>query len=608
MKKVLSVALALTMIISVFAMQASAHPTDTKTFVLMDDDMSGIITGWADGDDAYNAGTRWGYRWDLPTTQISVTDGNTVIKSYTAKNAGEETVITKKLFTATPVRTSTSRIAFTQDVKTGARSTEGVTIYNRVYNGTENYEMSAYNTKTGTFTHMGYNGKTFTLSENTEYTIVYAFAYDPVLKNHKLTITITDKAGSASITDATLAEGEQHLSTVSNTVWDYYKENITTMANINYRVYSNEKATVDGAELFTFQNIKVEETVKGDIINFSDIRYNNDGVMLDEKMGDLDVVAINKVTTADAGYLNGNTWANASGADMWKLNGISKTDGEYFWAVTSKDGSTNNKMVKKFDSVPAGGKLTFTGTFKTNKPGGKDYAVTLVLGNDDLSRTVSVIRFYEKAYSGFYFSSLGTNDDVGAWSESNGTVFMDGDWAIDVSTKPLYKGTDIPFTFTMTPNAEDSTKYDLSIITGIGGVYTATRQIDKATAESFNTVGIYIHNNWYDVNENFMGLKNLKITTEGTKTALVAGNNTIYLPIENVTGHAVDFALIAAVCDKATDKHKEYFVETYDEHCANSDNLAIDVTITDPATEYVKLYIWDSFGILRPYTEPIDTK
>ena len=105
-----------------------------------------------------------------------------------------------------------------------------------------------------------------------------------------------------------------------------------------------------------------------------------------------------------------------------------------------------------------------------------------------------------------------------------------------------------------------------------------------------------------------MGLKNLKITTEGTKTALVAGNNTIYLPIENVTGHAVDFALIAAVCDKATDKHKEYFVETYDEHCTNSDNLTIDVTITDPTTEYVKLYIWDSFGILRPYTEPIDTK
>lgn len=647
-KRFLSAALALTMIIGVFAMQASAHPEDTKTFVLMDDDMDNIETkyfdhastngnlAWGGGsttdEKLYNGGEVWANTWGIPSGTFSYDNGGMTISTVAGTNAGEQTM-TKYAFKKYPAESKTD-VRITYDIQTGSKvvnsTEEGATQTESAYNIVglmsgqnlfryDSNSLILYYGGTGEYDWPWDETKT-QLAENSDYTLVFDLVYDEKNDCYDLTGTAKDSEGN-TVRSATVDNWMPSALTDS--------ANFTTIA-IRMRYVNSMVVSIP---VMTFKNIKIENIIKGDIVNFGDVEYDNDLVMIDCSSG-ADIS--NAVSIEDAKYLNGAEWG---ASNIENINSTFATDGTKIIAKTTKTGL--DTLSKKFAPIRDGEMLNISADIRLQ--GYQDFATnaadlgqlaSLRLLGTDVDRTLLnyVCRTSGQEYMHVLSKNLTTSiwDDYANTADTSVTTTGTGKYVSWDSVRTITKNDNIfkqeynqvnsgknwnmfdgtvKLEFTAVPNA-DGENYDITLdLTSTLLDTTSTVKVPKAEVLAMDTIAIHSRGQGTSVRES-MAVSNLKIEKHPVveKTALTVGQNTVYLPIENVTGHAVDFALIAAVCDKATDAHKAYFVETYDEHCKGADNLAIDVEITDPATEYVKLYVWDSFNNLVPYTEPISTK
>lgn len=110
--------------------------------------------------------------------------------------------------------------------------------------------------------------------------------------------------------------------------------------------------------------------------------------------------------------------------------------------------------------------------------------------------------------------------------------------------------------------------------------------------------------------EPIMGVKDIKIAhgslnmLDTPQAELKSGPNSLYVPYINESGNDCKAVLIAAVYDKESNILKQCVLVD----CPSigvSGALKADVDIADLKTEYVKLFIFDSLGSLRPVSRPI---
>lgn len=245
--------------------------------------------------------------------------------------------------------------------------------------------------------------------------------------------------------------------------------------------------------------------------------------------------------------------------------------------------------------------------------------LTIGSGDNLESNTYSAFRFVttehhnKHALFGLEKNPSNFSSDEAHYPYGDGVTLRDWGWWNYHTEKDdvLYSGKDVPFTLTLTPDTNDSNYYDAQIKIGANDDYVGTRKIPASEVTAFDRLTITLKQFQTATTANYVGLKDLKITTSSVvpKTALVEGENTIYLPVENVTGHEVDFAIVAAVCDKETDQQLGYSVATYNGHQKRFDNLEVKgVNITNPLNQYVKLFVFNTFGNLMPYTTPISNQ
>jgi len=626
MKKMLSVALILTMVIGVSVVSVSAGPTDTKTYVLMDNDMTSSVIPYVNNDNAsasYNNGIAWGYLYakDGYEPYVTVSNGAHVITSNPSGTSYGEVTIYNQMLTLKPAYTK-SNLKFTYDITTGNKlSGQKILIHNKI----GCYSGYSYGSNTATlFTYYAdecaivyYEDSTkrsIPLEENTNYTVIA----DVVYNGTKYDLYVAVQQNGETITGGSYVM-RNWATTVLNDVADIKK--------VLYQIERYDASgTVEKTELFYFNNIKVENIVIGDIINFGDVQFNDDGVKFYEAMNDLNIADIAATTASDPDYLAGNKWASYT-MNRENITPAFEISGNYLYAklVGNNNPSTwyTDRLYKKFDKIENGDSLTFSGYINLAAEGlqEKNHSVLLTIGNsDDLNgNTYSVLRFVtliDKS-NRYYFCGLEKNpseitSDATKYPYGGGVTLRDWGWwdYHNTSSDPLYSGKDVPFTLTLTPDANDSNYYNAEINVA-NGTYKGTRTIPASEVATFDTVAITVWQSATVTTGKYVGFKDLTITTTAgnQKTALAEGENTVYLPIENVTGHKVNFAIVAAVCDVATDEQLSYAVAVYRDYYKRFGNLAVEgIKITDPDAQYVRMFVFNTFENLEPYIVPISIR
>lgn len=286
-------------------------------------------------------------------------------------------------------------------------------------------------------------------------------------------------------------------------------------------------------------------------IEFGEPYFGSSETVLDVSMKELNLATVGETTTDNDEFLAGNVWAHST--TRAGINSAFTIDGDYLWARAYSVNS-NNRLYKKINPISDNSSMTFTGTIRTSKFGGNDADVTLLLANADESLTISVLRLYRQ-WNGYWASAGGINVGAGAWSQETGTLFMSSNWHTDLSNSPFYKGADIPFTFTMTPNKSDSTIYNINVTTGVNGACVAnTVQISAEQAKSIDRVVIRNTNNNSTETGNFMGFKDMKIVNSIGKSYPTVGTNVINIDYTNMSGDTFDADVLIVEREAETNK------------------------------------------------------
>lgn len=593
-----------------------------KTFTLLDDTMNGSIkqyVAWAGSDTSYNDyfnGLQWGYVWDFKQSMIDVSTGDLVFKSSTDVTASREIPVTKLIFKNAPAQHK-SDLKFIYDVKTGSKITEAVKIQGKVTSNGAQQSMFNYDASSATLTFPVFEGGSYALTENTDYTIINELKYNKSTASYDLYMTVSDTAGNRSITS-----GGSSVATVTTSFANWYPDKFKDAAefsNIQIRIEYPGALTQNNVDIFTVKNVKVENTVMGHIFNFAEPTLNNDVIMIDGTAG-IDVS--NAVPFSNEAYTSGNEWGSD---DTTKIGTIFKSEPN---AVKAYYAGGRAKLGKKFDSVNDGEVLKISGNMRLYQPGTDGmYQIILAGDSTDIALLSHNVTSYWNQFAVLHDQKLNPIDlwdripeQEGVTVTGTGTTGYNGESSAISSTKTVVGMGDKPNTganasyldgtvaieLIAAPNATDDNKYD--IILTFKGTYIdamAKRTVDKSQVFDIDSLQFFVRTGATNETE-VINFSNFKIEKYPAvkKTALTTGTNTIYLPIENVTGHEANFALVAAVCDKDTEEQKDFFIKTY-ENVAESGNLEIDVDITSAADEYVDIFVFDTFEKIVPYTMPL---
>ena len=371
-------------------------------------------------------------------------------------------------------------------------------------------------------------------------TDVYADFESPVNAVSKSQVTVD---GGASVAEVAMGNDDKRV----NITLDGVKANTA---------YTVEIKNVKGKNADSAFDYKWTFTTDGGT-EFSEPYFGSSAVVIEEDMADISVADLKVTTPESDGYADGDIWVHSAGSNGQVADVAFTNDGTYLWAK-SIVGSTKNFVSKKFDSMRDGSTLTFTGTYRTSKIGGGDAGAAIRLKNNDGSFVIDAIEL-SRAWNGYTVRSLGTNGNGSAWTDYDGTTFISANWNLDLKDTNYVgayfnKDTDLSFTLTMQPNADDSTKYDVSVTTGVGGTKTATRQITAEQATSLTTVEILAFNNSSTEEGNFMGVKDLKLETAFGKPYPVVGENIAKIPYTNLSGADFDADVFVVERDAETGK------------------------------------------------------
>ena len=604
-----------------------------KDFTLMDQDLSTIKNSMlVDGtwgklseQPTYADGTEWGSDWGVQeNARIGFTGGfNTLAGTW---EASRESVFSRKIFARMPIKKLNDDLTFTYDITTGPQyPTQIYTI--AFINDEKGPQLFGYNAKT---LQLGFGGRgdyafdfanetLVDLQPNTGYTVTVKLAYDKSAACYDLIGNVKGGTGENAIdTTITVDNYERAKSSADFSAVGFRMANSDAI---------NEPTPVT---VLNIKNMKIVENARGHIINFDDAKYDKHSTMIDTSLNS-DIS--NAVATDDSEYTNGNKW----GTNLPENIGTAFTasEGTISACFVREESGKPRDVSKKFVPVTDGEVLKVSGDVKMWTPysqkSGEWNRNTIELVGADNSRLVlfggrgtpswwEFVILHQGDYANGWVQVAGTQQDVRttgtarpdsstAWAEviDNDTVFDDiGDVPNGGKNSSSMEGV-VNFTVTAAPNASDSSKYDVTLtFNGQNIKTTSVKTVDKAFVQKLDAIKIHTYSGWTS-DAAATQVRNLKVEKYPNvmKDGFVKGTNTLYLPIENVTGHEATYAIIAAVCDKTSDEQKNFFIRQYPDNGNALDNLAIDVEISDPATEYVKFYVFNGYDSLVPYTTPI---
>ena len=365
------------------------------------------------------------------------------------------------------------------------------------------------------------------------------------------------------------------------------------------------------------------------------------------------------VTGSDEGYQSGAKLGSvnlddsgnisAADADLTKINDEFKVEDGYLWAYQHNQGNaTEDRAVsKRFAPIQKGETLNLSATTRFNYAhtdynlylAGSSLELTgdngnLTLIQYDMRSSIywnrTKLRFLNNGGANFYENET-ANTEVTTVGNREGKIgHTDGyDWKVVDGNdlfgswmQPNYmnlfanhpdstsaNGGDLTINLTAAPSGSDPDQYEVTMTTVGPYIDVTSRRTVSADLitglRDFCMVSSRSKNgNQFPNPEKLIGIKNLSVTAgaaEGSVSAeLKEGSNTVYIPVQMPDGNAADFAVVAAVCDKATGVQKNFFIKEVKGKDNNND-IAMEVDITAPQSEYVTIYVFDSFTRLAPY-------
>ncbi len=365
------------------------------------------------------------------------------------------------------------------------------------------------------------------------------------------------------------------------------------------------------------------------------------------------------VTGSDEGYQSGAKLGSvnlddsgnisAADADLTKINDEFKVEDGYLWAYQHNQGNaTEDRAVsKRFAPIQKGDTLNLNATMRFNYAN-TDYNLylagsSLELTGDNGNLTLiqydmrssiywnrTKLRFLNNGGANFYenetanteVTTVGNREGKLGHTDGYGWKTVDGNDLFGSWMQPNYmnlfanspnstsaNGGDLTINLTAAPSGSDPDQYEVTMTT-VGPYIDVTSKrtvsADLITGlRDFCMVSSRSKNaNQFPNPEKLIGIKNLSVTAgaaEGSvSAALKEGSNTVYIPVRLPDGNTADFAVVAAVCDKATGVQKNFFIKEI-KGKDNNDDIAMEVDITAPQSEYVTIYVFDSFTRLAPY-------
>ena len=348
----------------------------------------------------------------------------------------------------------------------------------------------------------------------------------------------------------------------------------------------------DSPNVIGIKNVLLEK--KNDNVLFADT-----GIRLKEKLTDMPAFEnINDGNNVD--YLNGNQW-HACDITTW-LGAFIKGD-DYMWA-NHHNGlfSGAGSLRKSFKPAGDGHTINVSFEFKPYQEADdvhpSNYTEAVVkLKNLNTSQELDLFKLIFTNGNGYSMEVCGKNKEVtGQWQINQYFALnRDKDYKYDMTLTPRDDG-DYNAVYTIT-NVTDGTS-----VSGLSGECV----LGGSLVKSFNHVEFSSYAAWGETDsakrKKLLGVRNIIIETEDeSKTGLLAGKNMIYVPYQKTNNNALPAALCAAVIDNETGAQTKHFVKVFtNELVRNIDNAGIEVEITNPEKEYVRIFAFDNLESIIP--------
>lgn len=623
-KRLISIFLAVGMVFCLIPASFAAD-TDSMVTVISNDDFTAnpdVCFGyWENPNEQYSKGQIWGAYYDANTWVTRTAGKGWEFIQSKNMTKGQSIYLKKLAFTDKSVL-SKSDLKFTVGFCTGAKTD----IEYGMRFGASPVTPFEYNSKTGKLTlgAPGVSNREVQLEENTEYRIETTYAYNKSAGvygvNHKI-FKADDEGNYTLETERDFPDDSDHLSDVQEMV---AKNEIYLNLNA-YGAYDADTPLT----YFTLYDIKIENIVWGDIVDIGGLKYSDTGISFEDTGAEVALNtgkynpsdALNYVTSNDAEWLANNCW----GCDdtYYSTNQMKSEDG-YLWIKTRTGGEyypQYGTLSHHFTPVKDGSTLYFTSDIKFPKlvdlvddyKNNKTYGGMLSLSSLDGANKLNIFEYSFKIYTGVRFMLGGKNQgfDINGSNESQYAKTLDWQqWDQPTLSAPDF----LSLSVTLSPSMDDSSKYEADIIIEnpsgeLPETVIETDEpilLDKDFAESLCKLelsstreGLYANGN----TNRIAGLKNIKFETSNRakeNEGLKAGETSLYIPFNNITKNNFGAALCAAVTDKTTGLQKAFYTAEYDSILPYRGNLKIDLSVSDPAKEYVRVFIFDSFEKLSP--------
>ena len=641
MKKIISLfitaAMLLTCVLPAFAAEFVPYAS-----VIMDEDMSGVdatilAKSSTDTSDYYTSGSSWITSYGNSVGKVSVTSDGLALTTN-SMTSGSAFTVRKKAFANAQMRSHTD-LRLSVKLTTGT-ITDGMAMWFTL--NRKGVQPFAYRASDLTLQFCGTNTTNWTpavdendeplkfqLAENTTYTLVNDFVYNKTSGYYDMVYTLYDASGvqlgdSITVNDYTSGKTQVVLTDVAD-LYEIFLVSNPTITQTENKTY------------LTINNIKIENVIREQTIDFDNIKYNGAGVLIDEALIDFNRYAV-KATT-DASVQGGAAWGSEY-YDHWTYNAIvPKSD--YLWFGSNDAAATcgNAKqkwcgITKKFTPVSDGDSLSMTFGVKyrladenlinistTHFGFHVDLVDDSVLTDEKNSTAASstvdpnLINVFSWTHNTGYKVSGMVMNNVGLGGTSAKNFDYTGYTVVDSAKNIASADTDLLVSLKLEP--KDDTTYTCTInLTDVNGnpVYsttdstkemTAVFDVSKMVVENLTRVRIYgVVSALNSAESDLIGIRNMKIESisNSTKTEITSGANTLYIPYTNATDNPFDAAVIAAVCLRDSGKQTRFYINKVNDVAKRYGNLSIDVNIEDPAKEYVRVFIFDSLSTVEPYT------
>lgn len=472
--------------------------------------------------------------------------------------------------------------------------------------------------------------KYFQLSENTEYTIVTEFLYNKQNSNYDLRYTLKNADGT-QIGNQITVEGYTGVDGALTNVADINDDIL--LFSYAPSTTADSDAKTGCVTYVTVKSIKIENQIKETIVEFGDVAYTNGGIRLDEAMGDIDLEALkgNGIESKSTDeYKAGNAWGTSyntvadNGKNFVTSNGWLYSN----WPLGEGVGWRGN-LSKQFTNINDGDTLNYSSLirlYKASLKNNKGADIQIRLTNDTRgdsssyyapSEYLTILNYNARPYSGFQVNIGGINQGTSIYSNKTYAAGTGIDWDL---TKYMNQTADGTLTLKVEASlypSQTADMYDARIVIKNNeddSVLLSTvleGKISKAAALSYNQFDIESGMETRTEGEDMpFAIKDVKIeaVSKDAKTGLTVGENAIYIPYTNVTKNPFDVAAVVAVYDSEGNQ-VDFAIGKYENIISDSGTIKVDgVTITDTAAETAKVFIFDKFTTIVPYSEPLPVK